>query len=203
MLIKKIVGIVLIISVRSLFAASFDCAKAENEIEKMICSNKNLSELDNKMSSQFKNALAEAKHASLLIKEQRQWIAERNKCTGTSCLEESYSHRIAQLSSNISKKYAECPITEKNLIGIWTNRGSGDFEEMAFDVYENKRTFMSWLHHHPEMSGTWTLQGCELHIAHISDPKIIFDYKIKKYSRETLYLQESDSNTVSTYEKAK
>lgn len=204
MLMKKLFGATLALIGCNLFAASFDCMKAENPIEKMICSNNDLSEWDDKLSRHFKNAMARSKNSQLLIREQRKWIAdERNKCTDISCLNKSYTLRIALLDSKSDNQTKECPITEKNLLGTWIRSGAGDFEEMAFDVYENKRTFTSWLHHHPEMNGTWVLQDCQLHIVDINNEKISFDYNVKKYANGSLHLQEADSTVLFAYKKTK
>lgn len=200
---KTLIGIISILPICNLFAASFDCTKAENSIEKTICSDKNLSELDDKMSVQFKNTKGIAHNPQLLIQEQRKWIAERNKCADATCLSKSYAFRLAQLNSAKREKNANCPITEKNLLGAWIHNEDGDFEEMAFDVYENKHTFVSWLHHRPEMTGTWNLQDCKLHITNLNDPTFSFDYIVKRYDRGNLYLQEIDGNKVSVYTKVK
>lgn len=129
-------------------------------------------------------------------------MAERNRCADVSCLGSSYSHRIAQLKAYVVKNVANCAISEKDLLGAWTNSDAGDFEELAFDIYDDKHAFMSWLHHHPEMSGMWSLENCQLHIEDSSDPTLSFDYRIKRYTRRALYLQD-DTGTVSVYKKAK
>lgn len=85
-----------------------------------------------------------------------------------------------------AKNVATCVISEKDLLGAWASSGASDFEEMAFDVYEDKHAFMSCLHHHPEMSGTWSLDNCQLHIEVPSEPKLSFDYRIKKIYKESL-----------------
>ncbi|MCF7717395.1 DUF1311 domain-containing protein [Aeromonas jandaei] len=80
----------------SVFASpSFDCGKAESSIEKMICSDKVLSELDSSLSTQYKYVLKTNPSSASSIKDgQRTWLRERKKCTDNSCLISMYEKRI-------------------------------------------------------------------------------------------------------------
>jgi uncharacterized protein len=61
---------------------TFDCAKAQGEVEKAICSDASLASLDRKLDQAFKAAAAKATHelARTLSAEQRGWIKGRNEC---------------------------------------------------------------------------------------------------------------------------
>lgn len=72
--------IVLVIS-QSAFAASFDCAKVKSRIEKVICSDERLNELDSELGRNF-NAIKEKYSKPMfrqIIQEHRIWVDGRNK----------------------------------------------------------------------------------------------------------------------------
>ncbi len=82
------------------FLPSFDCTKASTVIEKLICSNKDLSDADANLAQAYKNALNSATDKTLLKKSQREWLKnERNNCSDVPCLLQSYKNRINQLSN--------------------------------------------------------------------------------------------------------
>jgi uncharacterized protein len=81
-------------------AASFDCAKAQTAVEKLICSDTDLSDLDAKLGGEYKQALASADNVDALKAEQRTWIANvRNKCGDTACMTLAYEARRAELAA--------------------------------------------------------------------------------------------------------
>jgi uncharacterized protein YecT (DUF1311 family) len=61
---------------------TFDCAKAQGEVEKLICSDPSLSALDQKLAEVYKAAFAKAKDGldRQLTVDQRGWIKGRNEC---------------------------------------------------------------------------------------------------------------------------
>ena len=64
-------------------APTFDCAKAQGEVEKLICSDASLAALDRKLDEAYKAAAAAAAKGPLatqLREEQRGWIKGRNDC---------------------------------------------------------------------------------------------------------------------------
>jgi hypothetical protein len=78
-------------------SASFDCTKATTSVEKMICSNSELSNLDIELSEVYRNA----KHKKLAGNEQREWLKERNRCASKDCLLAIYKDRILELEDLI------------------------------------------------------------------------------------------------------
>lgn len=83
----------------SAFGASFDCNKAASVMEKMICSNSELSQLDEKMAAAYKHALANANNSAIIKARQRDWIKSvRNQCQDAACIAQAYSRRFEQLS---------------------------------------------------------------------------------------------------------
>ena len=79
-------------------AASFDCAKASSFVEKAICSDQQLSGMDDQLARLYKAARAAATNASTLEAEQKSWLSSRDRCTDAACLTKAYADRIAALS---------------------------------------------------------------------------------------------------------
>ena len=91
-----LIAIVVIPSV--IFAASFDCGKSTSEIEKLICSDEELSKLDESLSEAYLRALNRTDIKQQTIKSQRQWLEnERNICQNIECIKSAYETRIKEL----------------------------------------------------------------------------------------------------------
>jgi uncharacterized protein len=80
-------------------AASFDCAKASTAVEKLICSEAKLSDLDGRVAQAYRRALATPAVAQRVKLDQRRWLADRNKCTDVACLTGAYQKRLADLEA--------------------------------------------------------------------------------------------------------
>lgn len=79
---------------------SFDCTKASTFSEKAICSDPLLGKLDGALSENYKYMLASdigdgARND--LKTTQRKWLMERNKCTNSQCLANTYRKRIDEV----------------------------------------------------------------------------------------------------------
>jgi len=83
-------------------AASFDCAKASTAVEKLICSEAKLSELDSRLALAYRRALATPAVAQRVKQDQRVWLADRNKCADAACLTNAYQRRLASLEAAVS-----------------------------------------------------------------------------------------------------
>lgn len=98
------------------FKTSYDCVKAESEVEKAICHVKELADLDVQLSSLYKALsanLTAADRASLKT-EQRAWIAKRDReCPiykgWVECLTDSYQKRIEELKKRTAPPSAVAP----------------------------------------------------------------------------------------------
>lgn len=84
-------------------AASFDCAKAATNVEKLICKTPSLGKADEELSAVYKQAVAVALIVDSVKKEQRGWIARRNKCSGVPCLAEEYETRRLVLAASLTQ----------------------------------------------------------------------------------------------------
>jgi uncharacterized protein YecT (DUF1311 family) len=83
-------------------AASFDCKKAKTEVEKMICTDAELSKLDEDLARAYRGALAKASDTTVFRNEQRAWQASREARCGAriECLRELYRERLVRLSGS-------------------------------------------------------------------------------------------------------
>jgi len=92
-----LIGISAIPSV--IFAASFDCGKANTEVERLICSNDELSKLDESLNEVYLQALNRSDIKEQAIESQRQWLKyERDVCQNAECIKKAYETRIKELS---------------------------------------------------------------------------------------------------------
>ena len=81
-------------------AASFDCNKAATFVEKTICANPELSNLDDLMANNYRLMRAAGIGAgaqSHLKQSQRDWIKIRNKCASIACLKFQYLARSSAI----------------------------------------------------------------------------------------------------------
>jgi uncharacterized protein len=97
---KNIVNAALLLSLSNIcFAAgpSFNCEKASTKVEKMICSDKNLSESDAMVAEQYKD-VTENDTNPAVKRRQLSWLKTvRNACTDVACLEKAYDKRSEEL----------------------------------------------------------------------------------------------------------
>ncbi|MEP3225889.1 MAG: TIR domain-containing protein [Parasphingorhabdus sp.] len=80
-------------------APSFDCAKATQRVEYLICDTPQLAKLDRTLSTVYKKAMAAAgPNAPRLQKQQRAWRTDiRDACADTQCVATSVRERLAIL----------------------------------------------------------------------------------------------------------
>jgi len=89
-------------------AASFDCAKAATRVERTICADRKLSDLDDQLAAAYQNALTAASDANSIRTRQREWLAnERNKCRDSTCIQDAYAKRLAELFVRNKRSIAE------------------------------------------------------------------------------------------------
>lgn len=87
----------LIMCTAPVFAASFDCEKAESSIEHAICDTTSLSALDSSLNESYQIAMSNlpTTQANELRTAQRNWIKQRNGCAANperleSCLQKAW-----------------------------------------------------------------------------------------------------------------
>jgi hypothetical protein len=103
----KWIALIFLFACAQVRAASFDCAQARTNLEKLICSNNVLSELDTKLGVIYSSAKQNASmyEAKRLVAEQLQWLRNvRSQCADTACLTKAYTSRLNALDPFADQK---------------------------------------------------------------------------------------------------
>lgn len=167
---------------------SFDCRRAGNDIEKLICSDAKLAALDVQMADLFGKAMHQSKGSDKadLLAEQRGWIKNRNDCAKRAeprrnCVFDHYTQRRERLEELVSGE----PATE----GEAAARGKPVRYGCA-DGVEMRATFPSGSVAAARVSrgdANWTLEQVTSGSgARYSDGKVVFWVK----GREAFFEQE-------------
>lgn len=153
-------------------AAGSGCAKPTAFVEKTIIADPRIAALDAKLNTAYKDALSNAPAPNTLRTQQRKVFGGvRDKCRDAECLITQYTARNIQLASAPSP-HAGCPVKEDDLLGHWQQVKGGYFGEFALTRQADTRSFASWVHHRPDMMGTWYLNKCILYIENPNNPKL-------------------------------
>ncbi|THB64022.1 MAG: DUF1311 domain-containing protein [Gammaproteobacteria bacterium] len=102
------ITIIIFIAVCSNFAiaASFNCSKASTYVEKSICSDKKLSDIDSALNKYYKSLLHNLKQqpnnkaSKALISFQKSWLSYRNQCKTDNCIFDLYALQLSHLYIN-------------------------------------------------------------------------------------------------------
>lgn len=136
-------------------AASFDCSRATTRIEKMICSDAELSKLDEALGAVYSEALKKAPDAAALKQRQFEWLKEQNRCKDSVCLKKLYKQRVSDLKTFPPDFTAVLPpdITEFDIDcgNAWTSvekiicQQAGDrFESLIAKMHKEMRNTLQW-----------------------------------------------------------
>lgn len=112
-------------------AASFDCTKSLTAVEALICSEPELSRLDDRLNKVYGEAKAKFKPVAALRIRQAEWVRRRNACEydrgervpatyQKTCIAEAYRQRIKEVSMLMTR---ELPCPELPLIGSEKEKG--------------------------------------------------------------------------------
>jgi uncharacterized protein YecT (DUF1311 family) len=82
------------------WAASFDCTKAATRVEKLICADAALSQLDSALAQRYQSVRRLADDPEAVLAAQRAWLRQRDRCRDSDCLANAYRERIAALGGN-------------------------------------------------------------------------------------------------------
>lgn len=108
----RIATVVLIMTAYSIdiYAASFDCAKAKSRAEILICSDSELSSLDDDLAKIYSKAKSLASSpAEFKAQGEREWKKRETTCIDKQCLLAWYSQRRDQLLSVIDAQTSKPP----------------------------------------------------------------------------------------------
>jgi uncharacterized protein len=112
-----------LIGVAYVHSASFDCAKAKTKIDKLVCSDPKLSDLDDKLNALYKKVLELSPAPEDSKEQQRDWVKDpRNTCKDAACLERAYTSRISDLEKDL-KNLPFKPSLEKPLLAFPARSG--------------------------------------------------------------------------------
>ncbi len=117
-------------------SASFDCDKAASKIEKLICSDSDLSNQDSKLGQLYR----QLESSNQLKDSQRQWVKNRNLCADSHCLRTHYQQRISEFEKDVlieqysGQKQKVTSIKEEN----WNNGGALVIR-LTVPIDENRR----------------------------------------------------------------
>ncbi len=98
-----IAALFLIVGVANVSAASFDCGKASSKTEKAICSDSELSKLDEDLAASYKEMLKIHPVPEYIKARQRDWLALNKYCDAkklNECLKKNYKEQVAKLQFN-------------------------------------------------------------------------------------------------------
>lgn len=183
--------------------ASSGFANSSNSSQQLIDSTREIRALDARLNVLYKQALRNNPMSEDLRTEQRKWLVEvQNKCPDPQCLIAQYTSRNQQLRSRSTVPKA-CSIHESELLSNWQRVKGGFFQEFMLERSAETRSFASWMHHRPELMGTWSLNGCVLTITDSHNPKLSFEYEIVGYAKHQLRLQDADGGAYVVYRKFK
>jgi uncharacterized protein len=116
----------------SAHSASFNCFKATTWVENTICSNTQLSDLDELLVSSYKKSMSRVADKKTLKLEQQQWLkSTRDICKDVECLKNAYTSRISELNEMVA--------TNKNIFSITGNyqryyRGKPDKDRAELSI---------------------------------------------------------------------
>lgn len=174
-------------------AASFDCEKAVGGIENKICLDREVSDLDSNLAHLYYSLKDKS---NSIVEDQKNWLKNtRNKCENIDCLRSVYAARISHL-----KNAKPCPAIEKDILGYWVRVKNGFFEEMSFSENGGSKGFSSWLHHRPELNGTWKFSNCTIQINDGSGG-LNFVFKIIKISDKEMQVFDDDEQKTAIYKR--
>ncbi len=160
----SVLSIILISAATMLFtmacaeAASFDCTKSQTIVEKTICQDRSLSELDTQLGQIYTEITQSLSRRDVeeVKKEQLAWLKTRtSSCSGIDaiCLQKVYAHRIESLKTHFSQmvEQSQSPSHEVEILNKKINVA---FPPLEFKIFwkERKGASSSWQAPHGEIS---------------------------------------------------
>lgn len=115
-------------------AASFDCRKASTRIENLVCTDTELSTLDEQLSNAYREALTKGVNKASVKQWQKQWLFfTRDSCTDTACLKTVYASHVSEL-----REYLQIASTGTVISGMYERyyRGKSDKHSATINVFE-------------------------------------------------------------------
>jgi len=123
--------------------ASFDCTKAATLVENAICSDPQLSALDDTLATAYRQALDDAAAADEIKGSQRSWIKKRNTCQDAACLKKVRLSEVGKQrvmdSSRPCYTRQGCRYSAGSVTADVTYRQSGDDYDVTIKLEQGAR----------------------------------------------------------------
>lgn len=118
---KRYIGLIALLLIANgsiSYGASFDCVKASIKVERMICNNRQISDLDERLTRTYEERLQDLKNSKPLREQQRVWLHQvRNRCHDVRCLKVVYEKRLSQLSEAPTFPSDYCDVIDGETLG--------------------------------------------------------------------------------------
>ncbi len=85
-------------------AASFACNKQRGEVERLICSDVELSTLDDQLALEFNWIQLNEERPGAVLAEQKRWLNVRNRCGDIACIKAAYLNRLISIGGQRTDK---------------------------------------------------------------------------------------------------
>jgi len=146
-------------------AASFDCSKLLTSVESKICSNLDLSKLDDELAQAYSSAKVRSRAPAQLAQDQRRWLAKRDACEDFFCIWNAYRARIAQLRASLPDAGASTVRSDDYVLDPEPTEPSGNKGEMPFDPPDDSKVCPLYLENLRFFARHNTPMSCERPIA--------------------------------------
>lgn len=150
-------------------AASINCANSSTNVDRIICNDRQLSNLDDQLGQSYRKALQSAENFSALRDEQVQWLKNvRNKCSDEFCLKHVYLSRIRNLSFDCQTPRSEfaklaCSAPDKRALGDMLQEVLNEWKpyltQLAYYPTDMPPALRQWNIETEPLLGNWT-KGC-------------------------------------------
>jgi uncharacterized protein len=97
---RALLSLVMLALAAPALAASFDCRRPANGAERIICANRDLSQLDDRLAVTYKHFMSTSASPYEDQREHQAWLSERDRCRDAACLRTLYTERLQQLRSD-------------------------------------------------------------------------------------------------------
>jgi uncharacterized protein len=98
--------------------ASFDCTRASTLVESLICTDPNLSQLDDRVAVAYSSMRIRSTNPQELVAAQRVWLVQRNQCQSVACIEDQYTKRLAALGVSLRSNAQLVAGFDGSLLGL-------------------------------------------------------------------------------------
>jgi uncharacterized protein len=156
--------------------ASFDCARSSTWTEKAICSDQQLSDLDDLLMASYSKALGREADKTPLKTAQRDWLKSvRNACQDKTCLSQAYTSRLAELNESVASASKSLSVSGK-YIRYFQGKPDRNSSNIAVRELKSGQIHITgsaiWVGNEKtgnvnigELDGTFSLDGNKIHYA--------------------------------------